>query len=62
MHLVCPTCKTKIEVSIDSLPEFVICPSCGKKFKVIKRLQMIAAPHNPNEERKSLYTYDLEEE
>ncbi|MGH7224664.1 MAG: protein kinase domain-containing protein, partial [Gemmataceae bacterium] len=32
MHLICPTCQATVELAEASLPEEVLCPSCGSSF------------------------------
>lgn len=56
----CPKCEGKIPLIIEPLPETMICPECGTKYKVVKKLLLFAQPINPALPNKSNYSYDLQ--
>lgn len=62
LKLKCPKCSTSLDVTIKPLQELVTCTKCNIKFKVVKELQLMARPNNPQGDNQCLYTYFLEKQ
>ena len=61
-NFICLKCEEKISVVIDEpfVGKEVICPRCKAKYKLVKRIDIIVSPHNPNILPKEVEHYDLE--